>query len=395
MEEFELQKQSNNIHWLLEAADEQGYLTVDQVLEAFPKAEGKLGYLEDLFTILYDRGIKVYDSREEAEEERIGDRELDGDANGDRTSAVDLSAVSVDDTVGLYLKEMGHVPLLTSEEEVELARRLEQGRQARRQLASNGRDPQERERLRHLVERGREARRHLIKANTRLVVSVAKRYRGLGLPFLDLIQAGNTGLIKAVDRFDYSRGYKFGTYATWWIRQAITRAVSQQGRTIRIPVHMGDRIRKVIRTAQRMEQDLGRRPRPEEIAEEMGLDPDQVRWMLRVSMRPMSLDRPIGEEEDASELGDLIEDERAPSPVGSADRHLLREDLENMLTTLSPRESRVLRMRFGLGDDRAYTLREIGDKLGVSRERARQIAQVAIRKLRHPRHSRKLRSYLS
>jgi RNA polymerase primary sigma factor len=395
MEGFELQEQSNKIHWLLEVADEQGYLTVDQVLEAFPKTEGKLDYLEDLFAVLYDRGIKVYGDPEEAEEERISDGELDGDGNSDRASGVDLSAVPVNDTVGLYLMEMGNVPLLTSEEEVELARRLEQGRQAQRQLASNGRDPQERQRLKRLIERGQEARRQLIKANTRLVVSVAKRYRGLGLPFLDLIQAGNTGLIKAADRFDYARGYKFGTYATWWIRQGITRAVSQQGRTIRIPVHMGDRIRKVIRTAQRMEQDLGRRPRPEEIAEEAGLDPGQVRWMLRVSMRPMSLDRPIGEEEDASELGDLIEDEGAPSPVGSADQHLLREELEDMLTTLSPRESRVLRMRFGLGDDRPYTLREIGDKLGVSRERARQIAQVAIRKLRHPRHSRKLRSYLS
>jgi RNA polymerase primary sigma factor len=392
MEGSGLQKQSNKMHWLLELGGEQGYLTVDQVLEALPEAEYHLDQLEELFTILYDQGVAVYDSKQEAEEAKARGEKPGVDQ--DRPEGPDLTAIPVNDTVGLYLKEMGHVPLLTPEEEIALGKQLERGREAERQLAHNGHDPRERKKLKRLIRRGKEARQHLIEANTRLVVSMAKRYRGLGLSFLDLIQAGNLGLIKAADRFDYSRGYKFGTYATWWIRQGITRAVSEKGRTIRIPVHMGDRIRKLLRTAQRMEQDLGRRPTPEEIAEEMGLDPHQVQWMLRVSTHPVSLDKPIGEEEDGSELGDLIEDEGAPSPAQSADQSQLREDLNRMLATLPPREARVLRLRFGLKGDRTHTLNEIGQKLGVTRERARQIAQSGFRRLRHPRHSRRLRSYL-
>jgi RNA polymerase primary sigma factor len=393
MEKLAPQEQSDKIHWLLEVAEERGYLTTDQILEALPEAEHGLDQLEELFTILYDHDVAVYDSKQEAEEEKAREGETGGD--GDHLDAPDLNAIPINDTIGLYLREMGHVPLLTPEEEVTLGRQLERGREAEHQLAHNGHDPRERERLNRLIRRGQEARQRLIEANTRLVVSMAKRYRGLGLSFLDLIQAGNLGLIKAADRFDYSRGFKFGTYATWWIRQGITRAVSQQGRTIRIPVYMSDRIRKLLRTAQRMEQNLGRRPTPEEIAEETKLSPQQVQWMLRVSTRPASLDRPISEEEDGSELGDLIEDEGAPSPAQSADQTQLREDLNRMLATLPPREARVLRLRFGLEGDRTYTLKEIGQKLGVTRERARQIAQSGFRRLRHPRHSRKLRSYLS
>jgi RNA polymerase primary sigma factor len=305
-----------------------------------------------------------------------------------------LSSIATDDSISLYFREMSHVPLLTYDEEVELAKRLERGREARHQLARDGHDPQERARLERLAEQGEEARRHLIKANTRLVVGIAKKYRGNGMPFLDLIQAGNLGLIKAADKFDYRRGNKFGTYATWWIRQSITRSLTQQGRTIRIPVHMSDRIRKLYRTAQRLEQDLGRRATPEEIAEEVELEPSRVRWLMRVSRRPLSLDKPVGEEGE-SELGSFIEDEEAPSPTQSAERRLLRESLEEMLTDLTPREVRVLRLRFGLYGDRDYTLREVGEKLGVTRERIRQIERKALRKLRHPRHSRKLRSYLS
>jgi RNA polymerase primary sigma factor len=394
VEKFRLQEQSNRIQWLLEEADEQGYLTLDQIIEAFPEAEDNVAQLEDLFDALYDRGIQVYDSQYEAEEERAGIEEA-SDRNGNHGTDADLGDIPIDDSVGLYLTEMSQVPLLTPEEEVALAKQLERGREARRQLENNGHNPAERAHLKSLIRQGQEARDHLIEANTRLVVSVAKRYRGLGMPFLDLIQAGNLGLIRAVDRFDYRRGYRFGTYATWWIRQGVTRALSQQGRTIRIPVHMGDRIRRLLRVAQRIEQELGRRPTPEEIAEEMeGLDPDEARWMLRDSQQPISLDRPVGDEEEAGEFGDFIEDESTPSPTQTAERHLLRERLEGMLTSLTPREARVLCLRFGLSGDRVYTLKEVGKKLGVTRERARQIQSRALRKLRHARHSRRLRDYL-
>lgn len=387
-----MQEQSHRVQWLLDEANERGYLTYDQILEAFPEAENDVASLtsrvEELFAYLCDHGIAVYDSEDEA----MAANEEPGD--GGRGDVPDLSDISTDDTIGLYLGEMGCVPLLTREEEVELTQRLDRGREAQRQLVRNGHDPQERIRLECLIAQGKSARQHLIKANTRLVVSVAKRYRGQGLPFLDLIQAGNLGLIKAVDKFDYRRGTKVGTYVTWWIRQSVTRTLIEQGRTIRIPVHMSDRIRRLYRMAQRLEQDLGRRPTPEEIAEEVGLEPGTVRWLLRVSRLPLSLERPVGEEGE-SELGRFIEDETAPSPAQSAEQHLLREELEGMLATLPPREARVLRLRFGLLGDRGCTLEEIGQKLGVTRERARQIERKALRRLRHSRHRRKLRSYLS
>jgi RNA polymerase primary sigma factor len=338
--------------------------------------------------------MEAFKSQDETKEKRAGIEEA-SDGNGNHSTVAGLGNIPIDDSVGLYLTEMGQVPLLTHEEEVALAKQLERGQEARRQLENNGHNPAERARLKRLTRQGQEARDHLIEANTRLVVSVAKKYRGLGMPFLDLIQAGNLGLIRAVDRFDYRRGYRLATYATWWIRQGVTRALSQQGRTIRIPVHMSDRIRRLLRVAQRIEQDLGRRPTPEEIAAEIeGLDPEEAHWMLRVSQRPISLERPMGDEEGADELGDFIEDESAPSPTQTAERHLLRERLRGMLTSLTPREVHVLRLRFGLNGGRVYTLKEIGNKLGVTRERARQIQSRALRKLRHPRHSRALRDYL-
>jgi len=393
MEEFRLQEQSHRIRWLLDEADERGYLTYDQILEAFSEAGNDTAafttQLEQLFAYLYDHGIAVYDSEDEA----MAANEEPGE-DGDRGDAPDLTGVSTDDAIGLYFGEMSRVPLLTREEEVELAQRLDRGREAQRELARNGHDLQERARLQCLIEQGKSARQHLIKANTRLVVSVAKKYRGQGLPFLDLIQAGNLGLIKAVDKFDYRRGTKVGTYVTWWIRQSVTRTLSEQGRTIRIPVHMSDRIRRLHKMAQRLEQDFGRRPTPEEIAEDVGLEPGTVRWMLRVSRLPLSLERPVGKKGKA-ELGSLIEDETAPSPAQSAEQHLLREELGEMLDALPPREAHVLRLRFGLLGDRGYTLEEIGQKLGVTRERARQIERQALRRLRHPRHGRRLRSYLS
>jgi RNA polymerase primary sigma factor len=392
MEEFKLQEQSNRIKLLLDEADEQGYITLDQVLEVFPEAEEDLAQLEDLFAFLYDQGIDVYDSEEEAEGERAKAEEKPGGNGGD--GAFDLSGIAADDTISLYLKEMSRVPLLTREEEVELARQMERGLEARRHLSRNGHEPGERERLKRLIEMGEEARQHLIKANTRLVVSVAKKHMGYGVPFLDLIQEGNLGLIRAVDKFDYRRGTRFSTYATWWIRQSISRALAEQGRTIRIPIHMSDRIRKMYKTAQRVEQEEGHNPTPEEIAEEMGLEPSEVQWMMNASRQPFSLERPVGEEGD-TELAHFIADEETSAPSDVASQHLLADKLEELLSTLTPREARILRLRFGLQDGYSYTLQEVAERFGLTRERIRQIEQEALNRLRHPRRSRKLRDYLS
>jgi len=383
----------NRIQWLLDEANERGYLTLDQILDVFPEAEEDLAQLEELFAYLYDQGIEVYDSEEEAEEERARlEEELGGDE--DRNGDFDLGGIAADDTVSLYFREMSRVPLLTQEEEIELAKRLEQGREAQRQLARNGHDPQERARLESLIKMGEEARQHLIEANTRLVISMAKKYIGHGVPFLDLIQEGNLGLIKAVDKFDYRRGTRLSTYATWWIRQSISRALSEQGRTIRIPIHMSDRIRKLYQTAQRLEQERGRKPTPEEIAEEMNIESSKVQWMMRASRRALSLERPVGEEEE-NELEYFIEDEEAPAPSEVASQHLLAEAMEDVLSTLTPREARVLRLRFGLQDGHCYTLQEVAERFGLTRERIRQIESEALRKLRHPSRSRKLRNHLS
>lgn len=388
------QGESNTAQELLKKASERGYITSNEILEAFPQAEEDLLQLEELFVCLHDRGIDIYESEEEAEEERK--RAVVGEAPalvGDMQGALDLSDITADDTISLYLKEMARVPLLTPEEEMELAQRLEHGRAARRCLARDGNDPEETERLKRGIERGEEARQHLIKANTRLVVSIAKRYLGHGVPFLDLIQEGNLGLMKAIEKFDYRRGHRLSTYATWWIRQSITRALAEQGRTIRVPVHMSDRIRKLYRIARELEQELGRRPSLEEIAEEVELEPDKVQWVLRASRRPISLERPVGEDED-NELGDFIEDEKVLAPSEAAYQHLLAETMEEVLNTLSPREARILRLRFGLQDGHSYTLEEVGQKFDLTRERIRQIEGEALRKLRHPRRSRQLRNYL-
>ncbi|NDJ60058.1 MAG: RNA polymerase sigma factor RpoD [Chloroflexi bacterium] len=297
------------------------------------------------------------------------------------------------DTVGLYLKEMARVPLLSTEEEIDLAMRIEAGEEAARKLAQNPNHPCAAD-WQHLIQDGLNAREHLIKANTRLVVSIAKKYMTRGLPFLDLIQEGNLGLMKAVEKFEYQRGYRFSTYATWWIRQTITRAIADQGRTIRVPVHMSDRIRRLYKVARQLEQEHGRKPTAEEIAHEMDIDPRKVRWMLRVSWQPLSLESPVGEDDD-SEFGHFIENEAVPSPAQSTYDKMLREKLEALLNTLSPREARILRLRFGLHNGRAHTLEEVGQKFGLTRERIRQIEGRALRRLRHPRRSRQLRDYLT
>ncbi len=378
---------------LLEKADSQGFLTTDDILEALPDADEAMDQLEDIFLGLNAAGVEVFgDKPGDVDLDKLDeDEELDDDDDDD---AFDLSGVSSDDTVGLYLKEMARVPLLTTVEEVDLAKRLEAGNEARAELArlEDDIDDVYRRELEAIVEDGKAARDHLIKANTRLVVSIAKKYMGRGVHFLDLIQEGNLGLMKAVEKFDYRRGYRFSTYATWWIRQTITRAIADQGRTIRVPVHMSDRIRRLYKTARQLEQEHGRKPTPEEIAARMDLEPRKVQWMLKVSWRPMSLERPVGEEED-SELGSFIEDLTTPTPTQSAYQNLLREKVEEVLGTLSAREARILRLRFGLQNGRSYTLEEVGQKFGLTRERIRQIEGKALRRLRHPRRSRQLRDF--
>ncbi len=305
----------------------------------------------------------------------------------------DLSGIVSNDTVGLYLKEMARVPLLKVEEEVMLATRIEAGINAQKKLNKSLKGLAL-ETVETSIQDGIEARDHLIKANTRLVVSIAKKYMTRGVPFLDLIQEGNLGLMKAVEKYDYRRGFRFSTYATWWIRQTITRAIADQGRTIRVPVHMSDRIRRVYRVARELEQEHGRKPSMEEIAVVMECEPRKIQWMLKVSWQPLSLEHPVGEDED-SELGNFIENESAPAPSEVTTSTMLKEKLEELLATLTPREARILRLRFGLLNGHSYTLEEVGQKFGLTRERIRQIEGRALRRLRHPRRSRQLRDYLS
>lgn len=322
---------------------------------------------------------------------------------------IDLSVpdgVSVEDPVRMYLKEIGKVPLLSAEEEIELAKKMEAGNVAAEKMqilkerVEQAEDESEKAEIREEIkalqldyDHGSDAKKRLAEANLRLVVSIAKRYVGRGMLFLDLIQEGNLGLIKAVEKFDYRKGYKFSTYATWWIRQAITRAIADQARTIRIPVHMVETINKLIRVSRQLLQELGREPSPEEIAEEMNMPVDRVREILKISQEPVSLETPIGEEED-SHLGDFIKDDNVPVPADAAAFTLLKEQLEEVLGTLTEREQKVLTLRFGLEDGRARTLEEVGKEFNVTRERIRQIEAKALRKLRHPSRSRKLKDYL-
>ncbi len=375
--------------YLLTKAAEQGVVTYDDILVAFPEAEENLEELEDILATLIETGIEVGAPEEEEEagipEEPAQMTEADQQAY--------FETVRLDDTIGLYLKEIGQVPLLTAEEEVELAKRMEAGRAARQRLSQDGLDPEERARLKATVQDGLEAREHLIRANSRLVISVAKKYIGRGVPFLDLIQEGNIGLIRAANKFNYRLGHKFSTYATWWIRQAVTRAIADQSRTIRVPVHMGDQINKLLRTAHRLTQELGRDPISEELASAMEIPTRKAEEMLRVARRPLSLEMPT-DDEGESELGDFIEDEDVVAPDEEVTSGMLRELLQEILQDLPPREVRILQLRYGLVDGETYTLEEVGKKLGVTRERVRQIEAQALSRLRHPAHARKLRPFL-
>ena len=381
---------------LIELGRQKTYVTIDDILHFFPEAEQDVEQLEETFAALMSAGISYVEDEaihEEPTEEDLVVAE-DEEVTITRNLVVDdLENIDTDDTIGLYLKEVSRVPLLTAEEEVELAQRIERGRMAREELAKGNVSNRRRLELRKLIEDGWAAREHLITANSRLVISVAKKYMGRGVPFLDLIQEGNIGLIRATKKFDYRRGHKFSTYATWWIRQAVTRAIADQGRTIRVPVHMGDQINKLLRIQHQLTQRLGREPTIDELALSLDVPPKKVENMIQVARRPLSLETPTDDEED-SVLGDFIEDDEAPPPDESATYNLLREHLEDVLNGLPPREVRILQLRYGLLDGQAYTLEEVGRKMGVTRERVRQIEAQALSRLRHPSIRRKLRDYL-
>jgi RNA polymerase primary sigma factor len=373
---------------LLMLGHEQGFVTETDVVEQLPEAEEDPSLLEMIAGHLDAADIELYRANEIASMEEAAINDLVD------TRPVSLDGIESDDTISLYFREVGSVPLLTREEEIALAKRIERGSDADRRLRAKGGPPEDqRLELQRASIDGQMAWDHLVKANSRLVISMAKKYRGQGVPFLDLIQEGNVGLMKAADKFDYGRGFKFSTYATWWIRQAITRALANQGRTIRVPVHMSDRIRKLFAIAQSMEQDLGRRPTPAEIAARMEVPEPKVRQMLRVSRRSISLEKPVGEEQD-SELGHFIEDSDSPDPLEEAAYQLLQHDLDDLLQCLTAREARILRLRFGLDNGQPHTLKEVGKKFNLTRERIRQIEQEALCKLRHPKRRSVLLNYL-
>lgn len=379
---------------LIELGRQKNFVTIDDILHFFPDAEQDIEQLEETFAALMSAGIPYIE--DEALHEEPSDEELVVSEEADEPRSLmsdDLENIDTDDTIGLYLKEVSRVPLLNAEEEVELAQRIERGRMAREELARGNVNTKRRQELRKLIEDGWSAREHLITANSRLVISVAKKYMGRGVPFLDLIQEGNIGLIRATKKFDYRRGHKFSTYATWWIRQAVTRAIADQGRTIRVPVHMGDQINKLLRIQHQLTQRLGREPTVEELAISLDVPPKKVENMIQVARRPLSLETPTDDEED-SVLGDFIEDDEAPPPDETATYNLLKEHLEDVLNGLPPREVRILQLRYGLLDGQAYTLEEVGRKMGVTRERVRQIEAQALSRLRHPSIRRKLRDYL-
>jgi RNA polymerase primary sigma factor len=390
------------IQELINRADQRGYITFDDVIELLEDEEGEeVASIDQLLDELDALGIEVQREGNDTSTHNSSPQD-DIDVEYESLDLLpdpdlgDIAGISSDDPVGLYFRQMAQEPLLTAQEEIDLARRIERGKKARdrmRRLDFARKAERWSRQMERIIADGQLAREHLGRANTRLVVSIAKRYMGQGLPFPDLIQEGNVGLMRAVDKYDYSRGNRFSTYATWWIRQAITRALAQKTRTIRIPLHMTERIRQMYRIAQNLEQTRGRRPTAEEIADEMELPAETVRSMMDASQHAIALERPVGEDGD-SEFGDFIEDQDTPSPVESATQHLLEETIEEVLSELTPRQSHILRLRFGLGGGEPHTLEEIANKFGLSRERIRQLEKEALRRLRHPRLAHNLRDYL-
>ncbi|HXQ56744.1 MAG TPA: RNA polymerase sigma factor RpoD [Actinomycetes bacterium] len=384
--------QIDEVRDLVAKGKERGFLTNEEVIEALAPVDVSAEQMDNILQHLQDENIEVVEMVDELDAE-----EFAREARSARDEELALKAPT-NDPVRMYLKEIGKVPLLTAEQEVILAKAIDEGEAATAEIdkaADNGRkvSPTRLRELQRTERHGQLAKKKLIEANLRLVVSIAKRYVGRGMLFLDLIQEGNLGLIRAVEKFDYNKGFKFSTYATWWIRQAITRAIADQARTIRIPVHMVETINKLIRIQRQLLQDLGREPTPEEIGREMEFSPEKVREILKVSQEPVSLETPIGEEED-SHLGDFIEDSDAVVPVDAASFILLQEQLDSVLHTLSEREKKVIQLRFGLTDGHPRTLEEVGREFGVTRERIRQIESKTLSKLRHPSRSQKLRDYL-
>jgi RNA polymerase primary sigma factor len=396
LEEIEEQHESGYpIANLIELGREKGYVTLDDISSTLPESERSITQLEEIFAALLSASIS-YIEDDKSPEPSDDDLEVEDDEK-DIEFVIEqedyLANVETKDTVGLYLKEAGRVPLLTPEEEVNITKRMEQGLIARERLTTEKLTEQEREKLQGLIEDGWAAREHLIRANARLVISVAKKYMGRGVPFLDLIQEGNIGLMRAAKKFDHNRGYKFSTYATWWIRQAVTRAIADQGRTIRIPVHMGDQVSRMLRTQHQLKQKLSRDPSIEELAEALDVPFKKVEEMIKLARYPLSLQMPIGDEEDDT-LGDFIEDDSIPTPDTTAANNLLHDHLESVLDMLPPREARILQLRYGLVDGQYLTLNEVGRKMGVTRERVRQIEAQALRRLRTPSIQRALRPYL-
>ena len=376
---------------LIDKGRDQGYLLSDEVVAAFPNAEEHLDILEDFYSSLVAEGIEVLDQVPAKQLPRA--RELPAERHAAERAAYEDAQSGIGDSVRLYLQESGETALLTMQEEVWLAKRMERGKIAEETLQLGIYTAEDRSALEADKLDGELARAHLIRANLRLVVSVAKKYVGRGLSFLDLIQEGNIGLMKATDKFDYKRGYKFSTYATWWIRQAITRAISDQSRTIRLPVHVGETINRVKKTGHRLQQILEREPTQEEIARAMDVSDDKVRQVLDVSRHPVSLEAPVGQDGDAF-LGDFIEDDSMPHPLEMAAQELLKSQIGDALSKLTERERKIIVLRFGLEDGRFRTLEEVGREFGITRERIRQIEAKALRKLRRPLYSRKLRGYL-
>lgn len=389
MSNTESAQPAENLNDIIQAAARQGFITPERLFSIKLCEGDQFNEFSELLDYLHEMGVVIAESIQDIPtipHKRVPEKDL---------SPVNMEDISIEDSISLYMREMAVVPLLSLEEEVDLAKKIENASSAMKEISrSNGQlDTSRRRELEYCIQEGFRSRESLIKANTRLVVSIARRYMGRGVPFLDLIQEGNLGLIRAVEKYEYSRGFRFSTYATWWIRQSVSRAVTNQSRTIRVPAHMFDRLRNLYAVSRDFEQIHGRQPTENELAELLGIEISKVRWMQEVAQPPISLDSPVGDDDD-SELGFWVKDENTLSPAQITYQKMLGERLDEVLSTLTPREARILRLRFGLGQERPYTLEEVGRKFGLTRERIRQIEGKALRQLRHPKRADLLRDYV-